>query len=132
MGQLSTEQVLLLNNLMYMNGTAPFTDISAYEGRTVGDLVRDIDVNQFKSNTEYTTYTNGDEWRDIISAIQSDDTLCNTRIESCYQGTDEGKSVLFSNPSDNEAIVVFQGTVSGQEWKDNFQGGAGTDRPDGV
>ena len=55
MGQLSTEQVLLLNNLMYMNGTAPFTDISAYEGRTVGDLVRDIDVNQFKSNTEYTT-----------------------------------------------------------------------------
>lgn len=132
MGQLSTEQVLLLNNLMYMKRTAPFTDISAYEGRTVGDLVRDIDVNQFKSNTEYTTYTNGDEWRDIISAIQSDDTLCNTRIESCYQGTDEGKSVLFSNPSDNEAIVVFQGTVSGQEWKDNFQGGAGTDRPDGV
>lgn len=132
MGQLSAAQVLLLNNLMYMNGNAPLTDISSYEGRTVGDLVRDIDVSRFDSNTTYTSYTNGDEWRDIIQAIQSDDTLCNTKIESCYQGSGEGKSVLFNNPSANEAVVVFQGTASGQEWKDNFQGGAATNRPDGV
>lgn len=57
MGQLSAAQVLLLNNLMYMNGNAPLTDISSYEGRTVGDLVRDIDVSRFDSNKEYTTYT---------------------------------------------------------------------------
>lgn len=131
MGQLSAAQVLLLNNLMYMNGNAPLTDISSYEGRTVGDLVRDIDVSRFDSNKEYTTYTKGDEWRDIIQAIQSDDTLCNTKIESCYQGSCEEKSVLFNNPSANEAVVVFQGTAS-KEWKDNFQGGAATDRPDGV
>ena len=37
MGQLSTEQVLLLNNLMYMNSREPFKDMANYQRKTLGE-----------------------------------------------------------------------------------------------
>lgn len=132
MGQLSTEQVLLLNNLMYMNSREPFKDMANYQGKTLGELVNDIDTGKFKSNIDYTTFTNGDEWRNIIESVRNDDKLCSTRIEANYDDGKGGRSILFNNTTDNEAVVVYRGTGSPSEWKDNFQGGSGTNQPDGV
>lgn len=132
MEQLSTEEVLLLNNLMYMNSKEPFKDMTAYQGKTLGDLVNAIDIEKFSDETDYTTFTNGSEWKNIIQSVRSDEKLCSTRIESCYEDGNGGVSVLFHNTTDNEAVVVYRGTGSPAEWKDNFQGGSATDRPDGV
>ena len=132
MGQLSTEQVLLLNNLMYMNSREPFKDMANYQGKTLGELVNDIDTGKFKSNIDYTTFTNGDEWRNIIESVRNDDKLCSTRIEASYDDGKGGMSILFNNTTDNEAVVVYRGTGSPSEWKDNFQGGSVTNQPDGV
>lgn len=132
MGQLSTEEVLLLNNLMYMNDKDPFKNMEDYQGKTLGDLVNDIDTGRFNSDVDYTTFTNGDEWKNIIESVRSDEKLCNTVIESTYDDGKGGRSVLFNNTSDNEAVVVYRGTGSPSEWKDNFQGGSVTDQPDGV
>lgn len=132
MGQLTTEEVLLLNNLMYMNNKDPFKNMDDYQGKTLGDLVNDIDTGKFKSDKDYTTFTNGDEWKNIIESVRNDEKLCNTRIESSYDDGNGGKSILFHNTVDNEAVVVYRGTGSPSEWKDNFQGGSVTDRSDGV
>lgn len=132
MGQLSTEEVLLLNNLIYMNNQDPFRDMADYQGKTLGDLVNDIDVSKFKSEIEYTTFTNGDEWKNIIESVRADEKLCNTKIEASYDDGKGGLSILFNNTSDNEAVVVYRGTGSPSEWKDNFLGGSATNQPDGV
>lgn len=131
-GQLTTEQVLLLNNLMYMGNTEPLKNLNDCEGQTLGDVISNIDVNELDSNKEYSTFTNGDEWKDIIEAVKSDPQLMEVKIVETYNDGNGGKSILFENPSANEAVVVYKGTGSAMEWKDNFQGGAGTDQPDGV
>lgn len=132
MGQLSVEEVLALNNLMYMNNREPFKDMGEYQGKTIGDLVNDIDIGKFNSGEEYTTFTKGNEWKDIIEYVRSNEKLCNTKIEASYDDGHGGRSVLFHNTEDNEAVVVYRGTGSTEEWKDNFQGGSVTDQPDGV
>lgn len=131
MGQLTTEQVLLLNNIMYMNNGGPFPDIADYENATVGDYIQAIDTGKLSDNKEYTAYTTGGEWKDIIEAVKADETLCDVEIKSCYTNSKDGQSVFFSNGQDNEAVVIYRGTGSG-EWKDNFLGGGPTDAPDGV
>lgn len=132
MGQLSTEEVLLLNNLMYMNGKEPFMNMEDYQGKTLGELINDIDISKFKSGEDYTTFTSGNEWKNIVESVRRDDRLCSTRIETCYDDGKGGRSVLFNNTTDNEAVVVYRGTGSPSEWKDNFQGGSVTNQPDGV
>lgn len=132
MGQLSTEEVLLLNNLIYMNSKEPFKDMADYQGKTIGDLVDDIDTGKFNDETDYTAFTNGREWKNIIQSVRSDEKLRSTVIASSYDDGNGGKSILLHNTTDNEAVVVYRGTGSPAEWKDNFQGGSVTDQPDGV
>lgn len=132
MGQLTKEEVLLLNNLMYMNGKRPFEDMTTYKGKTIGDVINAIINNgEFEKGQEYTTFTNGDEWNNIIESVRSDEKLCNTKIESIYSDQKGGVAILFNNTADNEAVVVYRGTGD-LEWKDNFQGGTVTNQPDGV
>lgn len=132
MAQLSVEEVLVLNNLMYMNGNDPFKDIKEYQGKTIGDLVSDINTGKIKISEEYTTFTTGEEWKNIIEYVRSNEKLQNTKIEACYDDGNGGRSVLFHNTTDNEAIAVYRGTGSGKEWKDNFEGGSLTDQTDQV
>lgn len=130
-GKLTTEQVLLLNNLMYMNEKIAVR-MDDCKGMTLGDVFANIDTNSLESGKKYTDFTTGQEWKDIIEAIRSDPQLNNVRITDTYDDGNGGKAVLFENPSDSEAVVVFKGTGSPTEWKDNFMGGAGTGHPDGV
>lgn len=136
-GQLSTEQVLLLNNLMYMQNNEPFQEIIAYEGKTVEQLIQEIDLNLLQDEKDYGSLITGREWKQMIQAIRSDTELMNIKIQSVHTDTDQanggggGVSALFTDPENNEAVVVYRGTAS-HEWKDDFVGGAGTDLPDGV
>ena len=135
--QLSEEQVLLLNNLMYMN--PPLTKIAdcdtSKEQLTVGDILENIDIDALDMKKDYGSYMTGQDWKNIITAIESDKQLLNVELVSTNIDRAEngggGESALFADPSTGEAIVAFRGT-SGKEWKDNFIGGGKTDAADGV
>lgn len=134
---LSTEEILLLNNLMYMRDSGEMHSVAQYQGKTIRDLIEDIDINQMNNQTEYTDGMTGDEWKDIICAVKNNETLMNMKITSTYRDEDYGggESAVFINEESGEAIVAFQGTAiapGGIEWKDNFYGGGPTDAADGV
>ncbi|MCC8104021.1 MAG: DUF2974 domain-containing protein [Clostridiales bacterium] len=133
--QLSTEQVLLLNNLMYMQDQEPFSSITSYDGYTIADVINDIDLSKIDDDTDYGSLMTGREWKEMIQAIQNDEQLLNVEVQTTHVDTAEGGgggvSALFVDPANNEAVVVYRGTAS-NEWKDDFIGGAGTDTADGV
>ena len=128
---LTTAQVLLLNNLMYMTDTEAFSEITSYAQKgpeSIRDIVESFDCAQLNGSTEYSTFTTGDDWYNLIQAIKSDETLMDVQLVSTHvdhaEGGGGGVSALFLDPSTNEAVVVFKGTQGGNEWKDNFAAGA--------
>lgn len=133
---LTTEEVLLLENLTYFNNIEgnSFVDASN-EGMTVGQWLETIDVNSLSDSKDYGSTMTGAEWKATISAIQSNEELMNVRIAETHTDNTAdgggGKSVLLVNDSTGEAVVAFRGTAS-EEWKDNFLGGGSTDAADGV
>ncbi|MBE5960048.1 MAG: DUF2974 domain-containing protein [Lachnospiraceae bacterium] len=135
--QLTTEQVLLLNNLMYMTEDDPLKNITSYQdgNLTVSKIVNNIDVNQLQANKDYGSFMTGSDWKKLIQAVKNDDQLMNVQIKSTNvdntEGGGGGASALFVDPSTKDAVVVFRGTAS-KEWKDNFVGGGSTGTADGV
>ncbi len=135
---LTVEEVLLLENLMYLpetetGGLAPLAD---YEGKTVGDLVRNVDLEQLEqSDAEFGLCMTGRDWKQLIGAIQMDEMLMMVHVPIVFlddtAGCGGGRSAVFLNPRSGEAVVAFRGT-STAEWKDNFQGGGSTDAFDRV
>lgn len=134
-GELSTKQVLLLNNLMYMSNDAPLQAINELENCwSVGDIIRQLNTNidQISDGHEYGSYMTGADWKNLINAIESDSTLMNVQLQKTYKDPEGGGiSAVFVEPRSNEAIIVFRGTAAA-EWKDNFIGGGPTDTADGV
>lgn len=132
--QLTTEQVLLLNNLMYMEAEE-LQSIVKSKNRTVGAVLDNINVDQLDPNANYSTYVTGDDWKKIINTIKQDEQLCNMKIVSTHidkaSGGGGGASAVFVDPSTKEAVVTFRGTAN-KEWTDNFTGGGPTDGLDQV
>lgn len=134
---LSTEQLLLLNNLMYMTAEEPLRSITAetYQGRTVRTMIESIDIKRFDEGKNYGSYMTGTDWRQILRSIQKDERLMQMTLAQTYVDTGVGGgggvSALFTEPGFEEAVVCYRGTAGG-EWKDNFIGGGETDVLDGV
>ena len=133
--QLTTEQVLLLNNLMYMKDDGVLASIVNAENQTVKDVITNINVEQLEPNKDYGSYITGSDWKDIINTIKQDEQLCNMKIVSTnVDNTPDGgggASAVFVDPTTKEAVVTFRGTAD-KEWKDNFTGGGPTDGLDQV
>ena len=142
--QTSTEQILLLNNLLYCesnskiesNPMKTFMD-EKNEGRTVGEYVESILRNSenIVDDTFYSTGMTGREYKDILVAVQKDPELSRLVIKDVHidrSSGGDGRSALFVDPVSNEAIVAFKGTQSSREWADNYSGISRTDAPDGV
>lgn len=138
---LTTRELLLLNNLMYMPNTPPMCDIDINNfgpDTTVGEIVDMILSNrdQFAHRDDSRELMTNQEWLDLLEAVQSDPHLRDVVLVTTYEdngaeGSGGGQSALFVDPSNNEAIVVFQGTAA-KEWKDDFLGGTRTHTSDGV
>lgn len=134
--QLTTEQVLLLNNLMYMENEGSLTEIASItEPTTVAEIIKDVNFSKLDNNTDYGSFMTGADWKNIVTAVKNDPQLMNMEIVSTNRdnatGGGGGESALFVDPSTNEAVVVYRGTDS-YEWKDDFVGGGKTSQPDGV
>ena len=126
---LSTEQVLLLENLTYMQpgDGRPFQLPSDYEGQTISDWLNAIDLNQIRDNPGTDTKTSAEEWISMINAVKNDSTLMDMKIVTTHvdnaEGGGGGRSIVFLDQKGGEAVVAFKGTESSSEWMDNFKGG---------
>lgn len=129
---LSTEQVLLLENITYMDGDgAVRTDgISRYEGMTVADYIDSVRMNP---KGDSGVMISSSEWNDIVNAVKKDPVLMNMTIAETHTdnapGGGGGKSVIFVDSGSKESVVAFKGTESDAEWKDNFMGANMSDTP---
>lgn len=136
MKQLTTQELLLLNNLMYMTNSGGMLDIDSYKpGITVGEIVNRTLESGLEAGKDYGSYITGEDWTQMLNAIKNDPQLKEVQLVAKHSDTGPdsggGFSALFADPSTGEAIVVFRGTADG-EWRDNFLGGAATGAPDGV
>ena len=99
---LTTEEVLLLENLTYFNNIEgkSFVDASN-EGMTVGQWLETINVGGLDDTNVYGSAMNGADWKATFSAIQANDELMDIRIAETYTDNTAdgggGRSVLFVN-----------------------------------
>ncbi|WP_167955898.1 Mbeg1-like protein [Anaerosporobacter faecicola] len=132
--KLTNEQLLLLNNLMYMN-EKPFKSITEYNNVSVKTIVNKIEGYDLDDNKDYGSFMTGADWKELVAAIKSDEQLMNMKIiainEDSAPNGGGGVSAVFVDTDTKEAAVVFRGTA-GREWEDNFIGGGKTDTTDGV
>ena len=136
LSKLSNEQLLLLNNLMYMTDTEPLKLINTYKKKiSVEKMINNIDIDDLIDNEDYGSMMTGADRKKILTAIKDDKELMSmqltaTNVDASPDGGG-GASAVFVNPDSKEAVVVFRGTAA-NEWKDNFVGGGKTDAQDGV
>ena len=129
MTYISTKQLLLLNNLMYIPYEyEPFIDLSLYKGCRLADVCNQIVENDVWEEIPELVFGDdlieGSDWMKIIQFIRSDSRLKDVIIVEYDQYSEAigGARALFYDETSGEGIVVFKGTES-HEWKDNFEGG---------
>lgn len=129
---LTPEQLLLLNNLMYME-TQPYGSVHDYEGQSIGDWLNSIPPDSIDPGKDYGSYITGEDWQNMINAIQNDPVLrdmviADTHVDTSSDGG-RGRSAVFVSEETGDAVVTFKGTETAKEWADNFDGGNMTDTP---
>ncbi len=127
---LSIEQIVLINNLLYCEnfGNPKATFLSPYnESQTVGEYTEGMIANDtmIDDEKEYTTGMLGAEFKEIFHAISRDKLLSSLQIREIHiESSDAGgsRSVYLYDPEAKEAIVAFKGTEGDAEWVDNVSG----------
>ena len=136
MGNLSTKELLILDNLMYMDEpsvTDYFNNFTPSEGcpePSLGDWVQKMNAQAQHEKHDDMKMTSAEEWQRIYDVVNNNERLQNIQISAVNddhaEGGGGGLSAVFIDKSSNEAVVSFRGTAGG-EWKDDFIGGAMTD-----
>lgn len=112
---LSEKQLLILNNLIYLD---PFVkaEKNKSEGEiTVGEILKLIKAKDFNGCCEMST----EEWEDIINVARLDKDICNLRVTNRMYETTTGAGMACFVDSYGQAYAVFKGTGK-NEWIDNF------------
>lgn len=117
MPSLSNEQLLLLDNLIYMDGIT--------NGQSVQEIV---DMVQLKLDQGQKLNYGGlenDDWQNIIKAIKQEKILLNYSVTNyTSEGNGMRAAAFVDNPSTpSDVNVVFRGTNGDYEWHDNGAGG---------
>lgn len=131
---LTESQVYQLNMLTYAghDGAAASLGIDArglmqdvvQSGGTVREYVEALRSAYGDNETKYSP---------TFDKILQDDTLCSMTIAN-YQQMEgsESNMIVFASSDNSEAVVAFEGSQSGADWRDNFDAVGGTNQPDGV
>ena len=104
---------------------------------TVGDYLRQIDLNALDNEYTYSTQMNGFDFRNIIMAILNNPNVSDSRILESHldmaYGAGGGISIVVVNEKEeadesgkHEAVVAFRGTAD-REWTDDFEGAGQVD-----
>ncbi|MFD3262201.1 Mbeg1-like protein [Paenibacillus lentus] len=152
MAELSKSQLILLDNLIYLNEVVNKKDMTV--GQIVNELIYDnkldASINEDKIGTdeEYPCNMSRGEWLAILDAINKDPQLRSLKVNKGINGEmhdKDGQPIMkngkvleagmrvatFVDP-DGEATVVFRGTGGDFEWFDNGQGGYLADTPQQI
>lgn len=116
MSELTYEELILLDNLIYLQLDAFENDelMRIVDRLIISDRFDEIETCSIKMSTE--------EWRKILLQIRSKPKLMELRIRNIdNKYTRSMRAACFVDKQDN-ATVVFRGTVTEGEWKDNGQG----------
>ncbi|MUG44357.1 Mbeg1-like protein [Paenibacillus woosongensis] len=144
MAELKENQLLLLNNLIYLQGVADSNN------KKVGDIVdsflygngldKSRNLSKIGTDDEYPCKMSKEEWLVILRAIEKDPQLRSLTVADGRTGVmfdKNGKTIRGSDgkpleagmraatfvDTQGEATVVFRGTGGDYEWHDNGQGG---------
>ena len=124
----SKEQLLLLNNLIYEVSKDEFN--TGNKLWTVADLIGNQRFSELAEGKNVPDMATGRDWKNLIQAVKNDPKIMNLRIREYHvdnaKGGGGGRSMVLTDESTKEAIVLFRGTFD-EEWKDNFIGGNVTD-----
>ena len=130
-GDLTQEELVLLNNLMYIQDSKYKlnSDITNYKGKTIEEFIAnysDNDYEKIKDLPHGSADTTHEEWKDMIEKIKKDDKLMNLKITDKLNDDKGGNAVCLEDPNNHDkATVVFRGTGK-YEWIDNGIGGYST------
>lgn len=131
MGKLTDEQIMLLEQLTYLNDRiAGDAGVSiGHEGDTIGEFLSEFSeevldelakIDKPGTTEEYNETISGSEWAAIIRAVQEDEELCSYKITDI---DDKVYAICVEDPDNpDSAIVAFRGTTGEDEWKDNAHG----------
>ena len=131
---LTTEQVYLLNTLGYISKQNAY---DARAGMQVQDFVEGVlnSKRTLSSITDGDMFMSADQVRTACEQIRNDELLCNMDIayaDRTTGGADRLILTMHNEQGQKEAYVVFEGTMGGNEWRDNFLAGTTTDQEDQV
>lgn len=126
MAQLTPDQLLLLDNLIYLNGVV--SENNSY--RTVENVVNSyLDENSglsaafYEANDTLPAHMDSNQWLEVLTSIQNDSALMNLEIshgiDNFSTNPDGGMRAAFFVDSSGDANVIFRGTGGAAEWYDN-------------
>lgn len=110
MPELSNEDLLLLDNLIYVNG------LLGKNGRSVSTIVNSV----INNNNDECMMSN-DEWKNILNNIKSRPELMNLTLYNSKEDSKGTRAACFVDP-DGNATVVYRGTNGDYEWYDDGKG----------
>lgn len=124
------DELLLIENITYISDKAPLVSVLSAEGKTVREYIDSIDMDALVDEVDYTSFYNGFDWKNTLTAIKRNDAIMDSRIVDAHidqaYGGGGGLAAVFINDAYNEAVVAFRGTAT-MEWADDMEGAAVTD-----
>lgn len=129
---LSADQVFLLNTLTYISNDNIY---GAKAGNSVGSFVQGIINDPGLAQSLSGGFQSADQILDACRRIADDPALSSMQIAHVSSTTGGANRMIFVTPDSagvKQAVVSFQGTTGGVEWRDNFLGGMTTDAKDSV
>ncbi|MCL2425588.1 MAG: DUF2974 domain-containing protein [Oscillospiraceae bacterium] len=131
--QLTDEELLALNNIIYLHEFGPAGLNEETGPQTVGEILEDINWYVDAGNVEvigsgrnsrrvYPAAMTRDEWDNIINLVQNCERLRNLEVHHPrHDQITDAVSVVFVDPANRyHGNVVFRGTGENQ-WRDNAQ-----------
>ncbi|MCR5646906.1 MAG: hypothetical protein K6F81_01330, partial [Acholeplasmatales bacterium] len=121
----SIDELLLFENLTYLDDIPPFSSVLGFDRKTVKEYVESFDLDMVTEDKDYGSFMIGTDWINMIEAIRRkpnmlEALMVETHLDMAYGGG-YGLSLVFLNERTKEAIVAFRGTAT-NEWTDDFLG----------
>ena len=125
MSYYKVDELLLIENLTYLEDMPPLSKILGYVGKTVREYLNEIDISLIDDEKDYASFMTGHDWKNMIEAIKKNDSIMDAKIIETHLdmafGGGLGLSAIFVNEKTNEAVVAYRGTAA-NEWTDDFLG----------
>lgn len=121
----TTEELLLFENLTYLDDNPPFRTVIGSDNMTLKDFLDSFDLSIVDDDKDYASFITGKDWKNIFDTIYRhprmlEAIILESHLDMAYGGG-LGLSVVFLNKKDKEAVVAFRGTAT-NEWTDDFLG----------